>query len=173
MLVITNFSLYEKPPVGDFSGEIILLPVDFSYDLSARCGRQKLAQKAQKFILCAGNINDCRVLFLHNTGDVPANACRVHAVLLVMLHLTDAPGDASAVFFIAENAFLTCFCKSGADVPQFYDGNMDAVELDFICQSVRVRGNGGFACRVEGLEWNVRYGSNRTDVHNMPLPLTA
>ena len=44
-----------------------------------------------------------------------------------MLHLTDAPGDASAVFLIAENAFLTCFCKTGTDVTQFYDGNMDAV----------------------------------------------
>ena len=30
----------------------------------------------------------------------------------------------------------------------------------YCCQSVRVRRNGGFACRVEGLEWNVRYGSN-------------
>ena len=38
---------------------------------------------------------------------------------------------------------------------------------------VRVRRNGGFACRVEGLERNVRYGSNGADVHNMPLPLTA
>ena len=90
-----------------------------------------------------------------------------------MLHLTDAPGDTSTVFIIAENAFLTCFCKSGADVTQFYDGNMDAVGLDFICQSIRVRGNGGFACGVEGLERNVRYGSNRADVHNMPLPLMA
>ena len=44
-----------------------------------------------------------------------------------MLHLTDAPGDAPAVFLIAENAFLTCLCKSGTDVPQFYDGDMDAV----------------------------------------------
>lgn len=50
---------------------------------------------------------------------------------------------------------------------------MDAVGLDFVCQSVRVRRNGGFACRVEGLERNVRYGSNRADVHNMPLPLMA
>ena len=92
-----------------------------------------------------------------------------------MLHLTDAPGDTSTVFIVAENAFLTCFCKSGADVTQFYDGNMDAVGLDFVCQSVRVRvrGNGGFACGVEGLERNVRYGSNRADVHNMPLPLMA
>ena len=150
-----------------------LLPVYFPHDLSACCGGQELAQKAQEFILCAGNINDCRVLFLHNTGDVPSNACRVHAVLLVMLHLTDAPGDAPAVFIIAENAFLTCFCKTGTDVTQFYDGNMDAVGLDFVCQSVRVRRNGGFACRVEGLERNVRYGSNRADVHNMPLPLMA
>ena len=150
-----------------------LLPIYFPHDLSACCGRQELAQKAQEFILCTGNINDCRVLFLHNTGDVPSNACRVHAVLFVVLHLTDAPGDAPAVFFIAENAFLTCFCKSGADVTQFYDGNMDAVGLDFVCQSVRVRRNGGFACRVEGLERNVRYGSNRADVYNMPLPLMA
>ena len=150
-----------------------LLPVYFPYDLSSCCSRQELAQKAQEFILCTGNINDCRVLFLHNTGDVPSNACRVHAVLLVMLHLTDAPGDAPAVFIIAENAFLTCFCKPGADVTQFYDGNMDAVGLDFVCKSVRVRRNGGFACRVEGLERNVRYGSNRADVHNMPLPLMA
>ena len=150
-----------------------LLPIYFPHDLSACCGRQELAQKAQEFILCTGNINDCRVLFLHNTGDVPSNACRVHAVLLVVLHLADAPGDASTVFIIAENAFLTCFCKPGADVTQFYDGNMDAVGLDFVCQSVRVRRNGGFACRVEGLERNVRYGSNRADVHNMPLPLMA
>ena len=50
---------------------------------------------------------------------------------------------------------------------------MDAVGLDFICQSVRVRRNGGFACGVEGLERNVCYGGNRADVHNMPLPLTA
>ena len=105
----------------------IRLPVYFSYDLSSCCSRQEFAQEAQEFILCPGNINDCRVLFLHNTGDVPSNACRVHAVLLVMLHLTDAPGDAPAVFLIAENAFLTCFCKTGTDVPQFYDGDMDAV----------------------------------------------
>ena len=149
------------------------LPVYFPHDLSACCGRQELAQKAQEFILCTGNINDCRVLFLHNTGDVPSNACRVHAVLLVMLHLTDAPGDAPAVFIIAENAFLACLCKSGADVTQFYNSNMDAVGLDLVCQSIRVRGNGGFACGVEGLERNVRYGSNRADVHNMPLPLMA
>lgn len=136
-----------------------LLPVYFPHDLSACCGGQELAQKAQELILCAGNINDCRFLFLHNTGDVPSNACRVHAVLLVMLHLTDAPGDAPAVFIIAENAFLTCFCKPGADVTQFYDGNMDAVGLDFICQRIRVRGNSSFACRVEGLERNVCYGS--------------
>jgi len=150
-----------------------LLPIYFPHDLSACCGRQELAQKAQEFILCTGNINDCRVLFLHNTGDVPSNACRVHAVLLVVLHLADAPGDASTVFIIAENAFLTCFCKPGADVTQFYDGNMDAVGLDFVCQSVRVRRNGGFACRVEGLERNVCYGGNGADVHNMPLSLTA
>ena len=30
----------------------------------------------------------------------------------------------------------------------------------YCCQSVRARRNGGFACRVEGLERNVRYGSN-------------
>ena len=95
--------------------------------------------------------------FFHNTGDIPSNACRVHAVLLVMLHLTDAPGDAPAVFIIAENAFLTCFCKTGTDVTQFYDGNMDAVGLDFIFQSIRIRRNSSFACRVEGLEWNVCY----------------
>ena len=154
-------------------GAMRLLPVYFPHDLSACCGGQELAQKAQEFILCTGNINDCRVLFLHNTGDVVSNACRVHAALLVVLHLTDAPGDTPAVFIIAENAFLTCFCKSGADVTQFYDGDMDAVGFDFICQSVRVRGNGSFACRVEGLERNVRYGSNRADVHNMPLPLMA
>ena len=53
------------------------------------------------------------------------DACRVHAVLLVVLHLTDAPGDTSTVFIIAENAFLTCFCKSCADVTQLYDGGMD------------------------------------------------
>ena len=150
-----------------------LLPVYFSYDLSSCCGRQKLAQKAQEFILCTGSINDCRFLFFHNAGDVPSDACWVHAVLLVMLHLTDAPGDAPAVFIIAENAFLTCFCKPGADFTQFYDGNMDAVGLDFVCKSVRIRKNGGFACGLEGLERNVRYGSNRADVHNMPLPLTA
>ena len=151
----------------------IRLPVYFPYDLSSCCSRQELAQKAQEFILCTGNINDRRFLFLHNTGDVPSNACRVHAVLLVMLHLTDAPGDTSTVFIIAENAFLACLCKSGADVTQFYDGNMDAVGLDFVCQSVRVRRNGGFACGVEGLERNVCYGGNGADVHNMPLPLTA
>ena len=128
-----------------------LLPIYFPHDLSACCGRQELAQKAQEFILCTGNINDCRVLFLHNTGDVPSNACRVHAVLLVMLHLTDATGDTSAVFIIAENAFLTCLCKSGADVTQLYNSNMDAVGLDFVCQSVRVRRNGGFACRVSSI----------------------
>ena len=111
-----------------------LLPVYFPYDLSARCGRQKLAQKAQELILRTGNINDCRVLFLHNTGDVPSNACRVHAVLLVMFHLTDAPGDAPTIFIVSENVFLTCLCESGADVTQFYDGNMDAVGFDFICQ---------------------------------------
>ena len=150
-----------------------LLPVYFPHDLSARCGGQELAQKAQEFILCTGNINDRRFLFLHNTGDVPSNACWVHAVLLVVLHLIDAPGDTSTVFIIAENAFLACLCKSGADVTQFYDGNMDAVGLDFVCQSVRVRRNGGFACGVEGLERNVCYGGNGADVHNMPLPLTA
>ena len=154
-------------------GATRLLPVYFPHDLSACCGGQELAQKAQEFILCTGNINDCRVLFLHNTGDVPSNACRVHAVLLVMLHLTDAPGDTSTVFIIAENAFLTCFCKTGTDVTQFYDGNMDAVGLDFVCQRIGVRGNGGFACGVEGLERNVRYGGNGADVHNMPFPLTA
>ena len=113
------------------------------------------------------------VPFFHNAGDVPSDACWVHAVLLVVLHLTDAPGDTSTVFIIAENAFLTCLCKSGADIAQLYDGNMDAVGLDFVCKSVRVRRNGGFACGVEGLERNVCYGSNRADVHNMPLPLTA
>ena len=154
-------------------GAMRLLPVYFPHDLSACCGGQKLAQKAQEFILCTGDINDCRVLFLHNTGDVPSNACRVHAVLLVMLHLTDAPGDASTVFFIAENAFLTCLCKSGADVTQFYDGNMDAVGFDFVCQCIGVRRNGSLACRVESLERNVRYGGNGADVHNMPLSLTA
>ena len=56
--------------------------------------------------------------------------------MLVVLHLTDAPGDASAIFIIAENAFLACLCKPGADIAQFYDGNMDAVGLDFICQSI-------------------------------------
>ena len=104
-----------------------LLPVYFPHDLSACCGGQELAQKAQEFILCAGNINDCRVLFLHNIGDVSSNACRVYAVLLVVLHLTDAPGDTSTVFLIAENAFLTCLCKTGADIAQLYNGNMDAV----------------------------------------------
>ena len=112
-----------------------LLPVYFPHDLSACCGGQEFAQKAQEFILCAGNINDCRVLFLHNTGDVPSNACRVHAVLLVVLHLTDAPGDMPAVFLIAENAFLTCLCKSGADVTQFYDGDMDAVTMTTLLSS--------------------------------------
>ena len=34
-----------------------LLPVYFPHDLSACCGRQELAQKAQEFILCTGNIN--------------------------------------------------------------------------------------------------------------------
>ena len=146
------------------------LPVYFPHDLSACCGRQELAQKAQEFILCTGNINDCRFLFFHNTGDVPSDACWVHAVLLVMLHLTDAPGDAPAVFFIAENAFLTCLCKSGADVTQFYDGNMDAVGLDFIFQSVRVRGNGGFACGVEGLERNVRTAATELMFTICPFP---
>ena len=113
------------------------------------------------------------VSFFHNAGDVPSDACWVHAVLLVRLHLTDAPGDAPAVFIIAENAFLTCFCKPGADVTQLYNSNMDAVGFDFVCKSVRIRRNGGFACGVEGLERNVCYGSNRADVHNMPLPLTA
>ena len=154
-------------------GALRLLLVYFSYNLSSCCGRQKLAQKAQEFILCTGSINDCRFLFFHNAGDVPSDACWVHAVLLVMLHLADAPGDTSAVFIMAENAFLTCLCKPGADIAQLYDGNMDAVGLDFVCKSVRIRRNGGFACGVEGLEWNVRYGSNRADVHNMPLPLTA
>ena len=150
-----------------------LLPIYFSHDLSSCCGRQELAQKTQEFILCTGNINDGGFLFLHNAGNVPSDVCRVHAVLLVVLHLTDAPGDASAIFIIAENTFLACFCKSGADVSQLYNGNMDAIGLDFVCQSVRVRRNGSFACRVEGLEWNVRYGGNGADVHNMPLPLTA
>ena len=50
---------------------------------------------------------------------------------------------------------------------------MDAVGLDFVCQSVRVRRNGSLACRVEGLERNVCYGGNGADVHNMPIPLTA
>ena len=150
-----------------------LLPVYFPYDPSSCCSRQELTQKAQEFILCTSNINDCRVLFLHNTGDVPPNACWVHAVLLVMLHLTDTPGDTPAVFIIAENAFLACLCESGADIAQFYDGNVDAVGFDFICQCIRVRRNGGFACRVEGLKRNVCYGSNRADVHNMPLPLMA
>ena len=104
-----------------------LLPVYFPHDHSACCGGQKLAQKAQEFILCTGNINDCRVLFLNNTGDVSSNSCRAHAVLFVTLHLTDAPGDTPTVFIIAENTFLTCFCKPGADVTQFYDGDMDAV----------------------------------------------
>ena len=90
-----------------------------------------------------------------------------------MLHLTDAMGNAPAIFIIAENTFLTCFCKPSADVTQFYDSNMDAVGLDFICQSIRVRGDSSFACGVEGLERNVRYGGNGTDVHNMSLPLTA
>ena len=111
-----------------------LLPVYFPYDPSSCCSRQELTQKAQEFILCTSNINDCRVLFLHNTGDVPPNACWVHAVLLVMLHLTDTPGDTPAVFIIAENAFLACLCESGADIAQFYDGNVDAVGFDFICQ---------------------------------------
>ena len=146
------------------------LPVYFLYDLSACCGRQELAQKAQEFILYAGNINNCRVLFLHNTGDVPSNACRVHAVLLVVLHLTDAPGDTPAVFIIAENTFLTCLCKPGADVAQLYNSNMDAVGFDFICQSIRVRGNGSLACRVEGLERNVCYGGNRADAVHRPMP---
>ena len=154
-----------------FFGATRLLPVYFPHNLSSCCGGQEFAQKAQEFILCTGNINDCRVLFLHNTGDVPSNACRVHAVLFVVLHLTDAPGDTSTVFIIAENAFLTCLCKSGTDVTQFYDGNMDAIGLDFICQSIRVRGNGSFACGVEGLERNVCYGGNGADVHNMPIPL--
>ena len=153
-----------------FCEALRLLPVYFSYNLSACCGRQKLAQKAQEFILCTGNINDCRVLFLHNTGDVPSNACRVHAVLLVMLHLTDAPGDAPAVFIIAENAFLTCFCKPGADVTQFYDGNMDAVGFDFVCKSVRIRRNGGFACGVEGLERNVRTAATELMFTICPFP---
>ena len=83
-----------------------LLPVYFPHDLSACCGGQELAQKAQEFILCAGNINDCLVPpHTHNTDDVPSNACQVHAVLLVVLHLTDAPGDAPAVVIIAENNF--------------------------------------------------------------------
>jgi len=50
---------------------------------------------------------------------------------------------------------------------------MDAVGFDFVCQRIGVRENGSFACGVEGLERNVRYGSNRADVHNMPLPLMA
>ena len=147
-----------------------LLPVYFSYDLSSCCGRQKLAQKAQEFILCTGSINDCRFLFFHNAGDVPSNACRVHAVLLVMLHLTDAPGDAPTVFIIAENAFLTCLCKSGADIAQLYDGNRDAVGLDFVCKSVRIRRNGGFACGVEGLERNVRTAATELMFTICPFP---
>ena len=147
-----------------------LLPVYFPHDLSSCCSRQELAQKAQEFILCPGNINDCRVLFLHNSGDVPSNACRVHAVLLVMFHLTDAPGDTPTVFIIAENTFLTCFCKPGADIAQFYDGDMDAVGFDFVCQRIGVRGNSGLACRVEGLERNVRYGSTELMFTICPFP---
>ena len=116
-----------------------LLPVYFPHDLSACCGGQELAQKAQEFILCAGNINDCRVLFLHNAGDVPSNACRVHAVLLVVLHLTDAPGDAPAIFIIAENTFLACFCKSGANVAQLYNGNnVDLVRVYRIARQLSI-----------------------------------
>ena len=110
------------------------------------------------------------VSFFHNTGDVPSNACRVHAVLLVMLHLTNAPGDAPAVFIIAENAFLTCFCKPGADIAQLYDGNMDAARLDFVCKSVRIRRNGGFACGVEGLERNVRTAATELMFTICPFP---
>ena len=110
------------------------------------------------------------VSFFHNAGDVPSNACRVHAVLLVMLHLTDAPGDAPTVFIIAENAFLTCLCKSGADIAQLYDGNMDAVGLDFVCKSVRIRRNGGFACGVEGLERNVRTAATELMFTICPFP---
>ena len=153
-----------------FCEALRLLPVYFSYNLSSCCGRQKLAQKAQEFILCTGSINDCRFLFFHNAGDVPSDACWVHAVLLVMLHLTDAPGDAPAVFIIAENAFLTCFCKPGADIAQLYDGNMDAVGLDFVCKSVRIRRNGGFACGVEGLERNVRTAATELMFTICPFP---
>ena len=110
------------------------------------------------------------VSFFHNAGDVPSNACRVHAVLLVVLHLTDAPGDTSAVFIIAENAFLTCLCKSGADVTQLYDGNMDAVGLDFVCKRVRIKRNGGFACGVEGLERNVRTAATELMFTICPFP---
>lgn len=37
--------------------------------------------------------------------------------------------------------------------------NMDAIGFNFIFQSVRVRGNSGLACRVEGLERNMGYSS--------------
>ena len=56
-----------------------------------------------------------------------------------MLHLTDAPGDASAIFIIAENTFLACFCKSGADVSQLYNGNnVDLVRVYRIARQLSI-----------------------------------
>ena len=162
------FSLYSS-----FSEQCACYPYIFPTIFPRAAAGRSLHSRLRNLYCAPATLNDRRLLFLHNTGDVPSNACRVHAVLLVMLHLTDAPGDAPAVFIVAENAFLTCFCKSGADVTQFYDGNMDAVGLDFVCKSVRIRRNSSFARRVEGLERNVCYGGNGADVHNMPLPLTA
>ena len=34
-----------------------------------------------------------------------------------------------SAFIIAENDFLTCLCKSGADIAQLYNDNMDAVTM--------------------------------------------
>ena len=68
-----------------------------------------------KYFLRGGNVR-CWFLFLHNIRNVFSNDFWVHTVLLIMLHLTDTPRDASTILIITENTFLTHLCKSCADV---------------------------------------------------------
>lgn len=95
MLVTTNFLLCEKPPIGDFSGEIIRYSGNF--------------------------------VKMHF-----AEQCTCYPYIFPTIFPRAAAGRS------LHKRLRNLYC----------------------CQSVRVRRNGGFACRVEGLEWNARYGSN-------------
>ena len=77
---------------------------------------QQLQQHADGLVAEADGIQGLGVLLHGHLGHIGAGGFRLHAVLLVVLHLGHAPGDPSAVGLVAGDGFLPGGGEARGDV---------------------------------------------------------